>query len=132
MSEQSQPAWNSAVVIVAIAGVCAVIGLIALPLGFGSAPLSAVSLAGWLFGAVLISVVLLALVPRLTAFLVESLSPRIGGYSEVTPSQTRLVSRLLLLGLMLVITQAILRRPLALVISGEPSAASVEAGIAAL
>jgi hypothetical protein len=132
MTEQAQPGWDSAVVIVAVVGVCAVIGLIALPLAFGTAPLSAVTLAGWLFAAVLLSVVLLALVPRLSASMVGALDPRVGGYSEVTPSQTQLVSRLLLLGLMVVIAQAILRRPLALVISGEPSAASVEAGIAAL
>jgi len=132
MTEQAQPGWDSAVVIIAIAGVCAVIGLIALPLAFGAATLSAVTLAGWLLAAVVLSVVLLALVPRISAWMVDALKPRIAGYSEVTPSQTRLVSRLLLFGLMVVIAQAILRRPLALVISGAPSAASVEAGIAAL
>jgi hypothetical protein len=132
MSEQSHPAWDSAVVGIVIAGVCAVVGLVALPLVFGAAPLRALTVAGWLVGAVLLSVVLVVLVPRLSAALSESLRPGIANYSDVTPSQTRLVSRLLILGLMLVISQAILRRPLAMVISGEPSAASVEAGIAAL
>jgi hypothetical protein len=139
-SQQHQPAWDSAIVTLTLAGSCAALGLVAMPLFFagvgGSANPATPWEVLWLVAAVAISIALLVLLPRLTRPLSVALWRQVGAAGSplapsVTPSQTLLLARLLLLGLGLVVTQAILRRPLALLIGGDRSAAPVEAAIAA-
>ena len=141
MSHQQDPAWDSASVTLTLAGVCASLGLVAMPLFFagvvGSTSLVTAWEVLWLVVAVAISISLLVLLPRLTRPLSAALWRQVGAAGSpvgpsVTPSQTLLLARLLLLGLGLVVTQAILRRPLALLIGGDRSAAPVEAAIAAV
>jgi hypothetical protein len=118
----------------AVALVCAAIGLVALPLTLGSSTLSAEawSRPAWLVIAVLTAVCLLGLLPRLSRPLATTLGRQVPSASTVTPSQVRLSVQLVVLGVLLVIVQAILRRPLALLIGGaEFSAASLEAVVAA-
>jgi hypothetical protein len=116
------------VVNVVLAMVCAAIGLVALPFTFGTAAMPWATPV-WLAAAVLIAACLLALLPRLSRPLATAITSQT---SSVTPSQNRLVAQLIVLGVLLVVVQAILRRPLALLVSGgERTSASFEAAIAA-
>jgi hypothetical protein len=127
MSERST--WNSVVVTLALAGVCATTGIVALPLILGPTP-GDVSTLVWLVLAVVLSVLVIVLTLQLSSPLAGELGRGLGS-SSITPSQTRLLARLLLFGLALVTTQAILRRPIALILGGDASAVSIESGIAA-
>jgi hypothetical protein len=84
----------------------------------------------WLLAAIVISILVIALALQLSRPLANAIGQRVSA-SSITPSQTRLLARLLLCGLALVTTQAILRRPVALVLGGDRSSPPIEAGIAA-
>jgi hypothetical protein len=114
----------------AVAVVCAALGLVALPFTFNSPLLSASAWArpGWLLAAALISVALLTLVPRLAKPLGKHVERQAPG---ATPSQSRLVAQLLVLAIILVLVQAILRRPLALVLAQQQPSTTYEEAIAA-
>jgi hypothetical protein len=113
---------------IVLAVVCAAIGLVALPFTFGTAAMPWATPV-WLAAAVLLAVCLLALLPRLSRPLATAITRQT---SSVTPSQNRLVAQLIVLGVLLVVVQAILRRPVALLVSGgERTSASLEAAIAA-
>src|SRR5215471_14547212 len=84
----------------------------------------------WLLAAIVISILVIALALRLSRPLANAIGQRVSA-SAITPSQARLLARLVLCGIALVTTQAILRRPVALVLGGDRSQAPIEAGIAA-
>ena len=109
----------------ALAVVCAALGLIALPLVFSSAVLV------WLVAAVVLAVCLILLIPRLSRPVAFALQAQLSSSSAVTPSQTRLVAQLIVVGITLLVVQAILRRPLSLVLGGQIGANTYEASIAA-
>jgi hypothetical protein len=67
---------------------------------------------------------------RLSRPLANAIGQRVSA-SAITPSQTRLLARLLMCGVALLTIQAILRRPVALVLGGDRSSTPIEAGIAA-
>jgi hypothetical protein len=121
-------AWNSVVGNLMLVGVCAAIGVVGLPLAFGidGGGATAWTTAIWLVAAIIVSLPIL--------WFTRPLGDALGlawDRGLALPSQSRLVARLLMLGLALIITQASLRRPLALMLGGTSSAA-VEAAIAAL
>ena len=92
----------------------------------------------WLGVALLISVLLLALVPslaRLLALGLEGLSaalasPDAPSSATFKSAELLVVARLLVLAGELLIVQAVLRRPIAIVLGGDRQMANVEAGIA--
>jgi hypothetical protein len=84
----------------------------------------------WLLAAIAISTLVTALAMRASRPLAHAIGTRVSP-SAVTPSQTRLLARLLMCGVALVATQAILRRPVALVLGGDRSWVPIDAGIAA-
>lgn len=127
MSERAT--WNSVVVTLVLVATCAAIGIVALPLVFGPTPSDVATLV-WLLAAVLLSILVIVLTLQLSGPLAGALGRGLGS-SSITPSQTRQLARLLLFGLALVITQAILRHPVALLLGGDASAVSVESAIAA-
>jgi hypothetical protein len=138
MSDPPRVARDSVAVSLVVAGACAAIGIVALPLVFAQPVLAAApwSTPVWLAIAMLISIYLLAIVlPRLSRPLALELGSRVtttAAGPTVTPSQTLLVAQLVVLGALLVIVQAILRRPLALLVGGgERGSGSIEAAIAA-
>jgi hypothetical protein len=138
MSAPPREARDSVAVSIVVVGACAAIGIVALPLVFSQPFLAAApwSTLVWLAIAILLSVYLLAVAwPRLSRSLAVEFGRRVTtstGGPTVTPSQIRLVARLVVLGATLVIVQAILRRPLALLLGGgERGSASFEAAIAA-
>jgi hypothetical protein len=111
----------------ALAVVCAAIGLVALPIVFGSLA-TTWSTPVWLLSAGLLSVALLALLPRLSS----PLAKKIDAFARsATPSQTRLAAQLTVLSAILVTVQAILRRPLAFLVGGQSGSIAYEAAIAA-
>src|SRR5947207_1082195 len=112
-----RPAWSSVVVTMLLAALCAAVGIVALPLLFGSSP-SLLATIVWLVAAIVISVLLIALALQLTAPLANAILHRLSADS-ITRSQALLLARLLMIGLGLVATQSILRRPLALLIGGS-------------
>jgi hypothetical protein len=124
-----RPAWNSVVVTVVLLAICAAVGMVALPLVCGPTPGGVTTLV-WLVAAAILSVLAIVLTLQLSAPIASGLGRALGA-SSITPSQTRLLARLSTFGLALVITQAILRRPVALIIGGDASAVSIESGIAA-
>jgi hypothetical protein len=125
-----RPAWNSVVVTLLLAALCAAVGIVALPLLFGSSP-SLLATIVWLVAAIVTSVLLIALALQLSAPLANAILHRLSADS-ITSSQALLLARLLMIGLALVATQSILRRPVALLIGGSGrSATPIEAGIAA-
>jgi hypothetical protein len=115
----------------ALAVVCAAIGLVALPIAFGSSSASSAAswtISVWFLAAAAVSIALLALLPRLS----QALAKGVDRYARsATPSQTRLASQLAVLAIVLVIVQASLRRPLAFLIGGISGSAAYEAAIAA-
>jgi len=113
------------VIDLALAVVCAALGLIAVPLVFGGAALA------WLVVAIALAVCVLVLVPRLSRPVAFALQAQLSSSSAVTPSQTRLVAQLLVVGIALLVVQAMLRRPLSLVLGGQLGATTYEASIAA-
>jgi hypothetical protein len=113
------------VIDLALAVVVAALGLIALPLVFGSA------VVVWLVAAVVLAICLLVLIPRLSRPVAFAMQAHLSSSSTVTPSQTRLVAQLLVVGIALLVVQAILRRPLSLVLGGQIGATTYEASIAA-
>jgi hypothetical protein len=127
MSER--PAWNSVVVTVCLAVLCALIGMVALPLLFGPSPGQLATIV-WLVAAIVVSVLLIALALQLSAPLSSAILRAVKADS-ITRSQALLLARLLMIGLALVATQSILRRPIALLLGGDRSATPIEAGIAA-
>jgi hypothetical protein len=138
MSDPPRVARDSVAVSLVVAGACAAIGIVALPLVFAQPLLAdaAWSTAVWLAIAILLSVCLLAFAfPRLSRALAVELGSRVSttpAGPTVTPSQIRLVAQLVVLGALLVIVQAILRRPLALLLGGgERGSGTFEAAIAA-
>lgn len=84
----------------------------------------------WLIAAIVVSLVVIALALRLSRPLAAEIGRTVSS-SRVTPSQTRLLARLLMVGLALVIAQTILRRAIAQILVGEQTEAPLEAGIAA-
>ncbi|MBV9583104.1 MAG: hypothetical protein JO057_31340 [Chloroflexi bacterium] len=119
--------WNSIVVIVVLAAICAVIGMFVLPLVFGPAPGAVMTLV-WLVVAVVDSCAVIALLFQLSRPLASALGQSLGSASV---SQTALLARLLMFGLALVTTQAILRHPIAVILGADGSSVSIESGIAA-
>lgn len=109
----------------ALAVVCAALGLIALPLVFSSA------VVVWLVAAVVVAICLLLLIPRLSRPVALGMQAQLASSSGVTPSQTRLAAQLLVVGITLLLVQAILRRPLSLVLGGQIGATTYEASVAA-
>jgi hypothetical protein len=138
MSDPPRVARDSVAVSIVVVGVCATIGIAALPLVFGQPLLAAApwSTPVWLAIAILISLYLLAIVlPRLSRPLAVELGSRVTttlAGPTVTPSQTLLVAQLVVLGMLLVLVQGILRHPLALLLGGgERGSGAFEAAIAA-
>jgi hypothetical protein len=84
----------------------------------------------WLVGAILVSLLVIVLAARLSRPLAELLGRSLKSTS-ITPSQTLLLARLVMFGLALIVAQALLRWPLALVLGRDGSAPQVDAGIAA-
>jgi hypothetical protein len=85
----------------------------------------------WLVAAILVSTVVIVAAFRLSRPLADLLGRGLKA-SSITASQTLLLARLLLLGLAVIISQALLRGPIALVFGGgDRSAAPIESGIAA-
>jgi len=125
-----RPAWNSVVVTVLLAALCAAIGIVALPMLFGSSP-SQLATIVWLVAAIVLSVLVIALALQLSPALASAIL-RCLSADSITKSQALLLARLLMIGLALVATQSILRRPVALLLGGgDRSATPIEAGIAA-
>lgn len=111
-----------------IAVACAAVGLVALPALVASQPLTLI----WLLGEVLLSIASLALLPALGRALGDAIGQRTREAISVTPSQTRLIGYLLVLGIMLITVQAMLRRSLALLLGADGRAAlTVESAVAA-
>src|ERR1700704_3349503 len=148
MREKRNVAWGESGPRVATAAALWVTGVIALPLIFGGQAgagsgaglgwLGAGAGVAWLGVALLITVLLLALVPslaRVLAFGLERLSAALASTdapSSATFKSAELlvVARLLVLAGELLIAQAVLRRPIAIVLGGDRQMANVEAGIA--
>jgi hypothetical protein len=84
----------------------------------------------WLLAAIVISILVTVLALHASRPLARAIGQRVSS-SAITASQVRLLARLLMCGLALVTTQAILRRPVALVVGGDRTSVPVEAGIAA-
>jgi hypothetical protein len=138
MSDPARVARDSVAVSIVVVGVCAAIGIVALPLVFAQPLLAAApwSTPVWLAIGILLSIYLLAFAfPRLSRPLAVELGRRVSSTPAgptVTPSQIRLVAQLVVLGVLLVIVQGILRRPLALLLGGgERGSGTFEAAIAA-
>jgi hypothetical protein len=125
-------AWNSAAVNVALVLACAAVGMVGLPLAFSGSISVTWLIWLWLVGGVVVSVGILLLIAALATSATLAVGPLLPrADSNLTPSQARLVVRLLLFGLALIAVQASLRRPLALLIGGPGSASSIEATVAA-
>jgi len=148
MRDKRNVAWGQSAPVVATAAALWVTGVVALPLIFGGptgtgSGLTWLSVTGaglvWLGVALLITVGLLALVPslsRLVAFGLERLSaalasPDAPSSATYKSAELLVVARLLVLAGELLIVQAVLRRPIAIVLGGNRQVANVEAGIAA-
>jgi hypothetical protein len=137
MSEQRGPGGDWSVAVPGVAAMCAVLGTVALPLVFG-AGLGAGTAAPawqtplWLGVAGVTSVYLLILMPRLSQLLAAQLWQRLDAAQAITRSQIRLLARLVVFGIEIDVIQAILRRPLAVLLGGERSAAPIEAAVAAI
>jgi hypothetical protein len=147
MRDKRNVAWGQSAPVVASAAALWVIGVVALPLifsgpaGTGSGPgwLGAGSGLVWLGVGLLITVLLLALVPslaRVLAFGLERLSaalasPDAPSSATFKSAELQVVARLLVLAGELLVVQAVLRRPIAIVLGGDRQVANVEAGIAA-
>ena len=124
-----RPTWNSVVVTVLLVATCAAIGVFVLPLIFGPTPGDLMTPV-WLVVAILLSILVIALTLQLSSPLAAELGRGIGS-PRIMTSQTALLARLMVFGLALVTTQAIVRRPIALIVGGDHSATSIESGIAA-
>src|SRR5579864_1259549 len=123
MSEQLATR-NSVVLWLALLGVCAATGMAGLPIAFGIAALPAWTTVVWLVAALAVSLVALLAVRPFSA----ALALNVPG---VLPSDARLLARLVAFVLALIIAQASLRRPLALLVGGA-AINPVEAAIAAI
>jgi hypothetical protein len=84
----------------------------------------------WLAAAILVSVLVIVMALRLSRPLAALIGQSLAA-SSITPSQTLLLARLVMIGLALIASQAILRWPIALVLGGDRSALPIDAGIAA-
>jgi hypothetical protein len=148
MREKRNVAWGQSAPVVATAAALWVTGVVALPLIFGGpagtgAGLPWLGVAGaglvWLGVALLITVCLLALLPTLSRLLALGLerlsaalaSPDAPSSATFKSAELLVVARLLVLAGELLIVQAVLRRPIAIVLGGDRQVANVEAGIAA-
>ncbi len=85
----------------------------------------------WLLAAILVSVLVIVVALRLSRPLAERMGRSLQA-SSITASQTLLLSRLVMIGLALIISQAMLRWPIALVLGGDRSWVPIDAGIAAV
>ncbi len=138
MTGQHSRVWDSAVAILTVTLVCAAVGVFGLPVLFAAPPAASVwETPAWLVAAILVALIVLVELPRLAPPLSKALlgqATTLGSAvgPSVTPSQTLLLARLALWGLALVITQAIVRRPVALLLGGQRDAPPVEAGVAAV
>ncbi len=148
MREKRNVAWGQSAPVVAAAAALWVTGVVALPLIFGGPAGTGVGLpwlgaagAGlvWLGVALLITVCLLALLPSLSRLLALGLerlsaalaSPDAPSSATFRSAELLVVARLLVLAGELLIVQAVLRRPIAIVLGGDRQVANVESGIAA-
>jgi hypothetical protein len=111
---------------------CAVLGTVALPLVFGGPAAPSWQTPVWLALATATSVYLLVLMPRFSQLLADQLGRRLEAAQAIPPSQIRLLARLFLFAVVIDLIQSILRRPVALLLGGERSAAPVEAVVAAV
>jgi hypothetical protein len=138
MTNQQRRGSDSAVAVIAVTLACATVGLIGLPILFGvSLATIAWSTPLWLVTGVMLATTILVVLPRLapglsTALFQQTTAARASVGPSVTPSQTLLLSRLVLLSIGVVITQAIVRRPVALLLTAERSASPGEAAVAAV
>src|SRR5713226_466105 len=138
MREKHNVAWGQSAPVVATAAALWVIGVVALPLIFGQ-PAGLGSGLVWLGIALAITILLLALLPSLSQLLAAGLarlsaalaSPDVPSSATFKTAELLVVARLLVLAAELLIVQAVLRRPIALVLGGDRQVATVEAGIAA-
>jgi hypothetical protein len=139
MREQHNVAWGQSAPVVATAAALWITGVIALPLVFGAQPAGLGTGLVWLGMALVITVVLLALVPSLSRVLAAGLarlsaalaSPDAPSSATFNTPELLVVARLLVVAAELLIVQAVLRRPIAIVLGGDRQGATVEAGIAA-
>ncbi len=139
MREQHNVAWSQSAPVVATAAALWITGVVALPLIFGAQPAGLGPGLVWLGMALVITVVLLAFVPRLSRVLAAGLarlsaalaSPDAPSSTTYNTAELLVVARLLVIAAELLIVQAVLRRPIAIVLGGERQGATVEAGIAA-
>jgi len=135
LTQQHKLAWDSYVAMLATALAYAVVGTIVLPMLFGAAPSQWIAVV-WLGLAVVLSVCAIVLLSWQAEPQAASLGRRLARLGaargpSITPSQTLLLWRLVVAGIELLLAQAVLRRPLALVLGGERSASLFEAGVAA-
>src|SRR5258708_2773661 len=127
MATHYRRGWDSPVALIAVTLICAMVGLIGLPLLFGvSLATSAWSIPAWLVTGVMLATTILIVLPRLgpglsTVLLQQTTAAHASVGPSVTPSQTLLLSRLALFSVGVVIAQAIIRRPLALFLAAERS-----------
>lgn len=139
MTGARKAAWSQSVPAPATAGALWVVGVAALPFIFGGQTASMGSAVVWLGAAVAITLGLLALMPRLARLLAAGLArladalaaPGAPSAAAFNTPQLLVVARLVVLAAEMLIVQAVLRRPIALVLAGDRQAATVEAGIAA-
>jgi hypothetical protein len=139
MRDKRNVAWGLAAPVAATAAALWVTGVVALPLIFGGQPAGFGSGLIWLGLAVAITVVLLALVPNLSQLLAAGLarlsaalaSPDTPSSATFNTAELLVVARLIVIAGELLIVQAVLRRPIAIVLGGDRQVATVEAGIAA-
>ncbi len=139
MREKHNVAWGQSAPVVATAAALWITGVVALPLIFGAQPAGLGPGLVWLGVALAITLVLLALVPSLSRVLAAGLarlsaalaSPDAPSSATFKSAELLVVARLLVVAAELLIVQAVLRRPISIVLGGELQGATVEAGIAA-
>jgi hypothetical protein len=133
----SKHGWDSALRVTAVTLGCAVVGVFVLPAVFGvTFATSAWAIYGWLVTAVISATIILATLPRLAPglsrlVLLQTMSAQASSFPTVTPSQTLLLSRLALFTIALLATQAIVRRPIALLLASDRSVSAADAALAA-
>jgi hypothetical protein len=139
-SGRAQPTWDSYVPIVSLAVAYAVLGIVVGPMVFSAAtmPIASAPWAApvWLALALSLALGATILLSRLAEPLAVAVVPRLVKLGEymgpsITPSEALLLARLGMALTQVLLAQAVLRRPLALVLVGDRSASSFEAGIAA-
>jgi uncharacterized membrane protein YedE/YeeE len=139
-SGQGRRTRDSYVLIVNLAVAYAVLGIVVGPILFGALTMPTANAPWaapvWLALALSLALGATILLSRLAEPLAVALVPglvKLGAHMgpSITPSEALLLERLVIAGIQVLLAQAVVRRPLALVVAGDRSASSFEAGIAA-